>query len=148
MKRGSKLTMLRKAFKMTQRDLARILARSVHSLRAIEQGKFGIGEHLAAQMSHITGVSSAWLLDDSPGPPVDKDGHEITLASLKAHVVAVAASDGLLRLDPMFLAIRLETSLKKAGTLRNYPSIAERVTNFLNELDREIKAAESKRKRP
>ena len=146
--KGEKLALLRKACRMPQHVLAGLVGRSVHSIRAIEQGKFGIGDRLAVQLSLLTGVSPDWLRDDSPGPPFDMGGNEMTLTGVRDHFLAMGfGSGGPMGLDPSFLGIRLESSLQKAETLRNYPSIAGRVRKFLDELDQEIKAARGSEKK-
>jgi DNA-binding XRE family transcriptional regulator len=147
-KQGSKLALLRKVCRMPQHVLASMEGRSVHSIRAIEQGKFGVGEHLASQISRLTGVSSTWLLDDSPGPPLDEHGHKITNASVVSHFLAVSQDQEskLMRLMPNVLGLRLQSALEKAEPRSDYLSFAVRVSKVLDQLEQEIKAARASEK--
>ena len=148
-KKQLKLVTLRQdVCRMTQQDLAEFTGRSVHSIRALEYGKFEVSEGFALQLSRLTRVDPEWLLSDSPGPPVDSDGHVITHASFLEHLWRDERRREVVTQDPRAASLLLLGILERAKKSPNYAAIAARARKFLEDLDREVKSAGSKKKRP
>lgn len=65
----SKLAILREFSGLSQRNLADMVGRTIHTIQAVEQHKLALSPRLASSISHATGVTINWLLDPQPGPP-------------------------------------------------------------------------------
>jgi hypothetical protein len=62
-------------------DWAKLLGKSVHTIRHLEAGTLKLSAALAAKMNYETGISIKWLMDgDENAPPVSAGGQEYTKA--------------------------------------------------------------------
>jgi DNA-binding XRE family transcriptional regulator len=70
-KKQSKLAVLRKICGLSQKEFAKLVRRSVFTIRALEQGRLKLSENLAMKIGTETGVNITWLLEgDVQTPPV------------------------------------------------------------------------------
>ena len=87
------LAVLRRIARLTQKDLATLVDRSIRTVQSIEIGRLPLSRDLAVRISHETGASLQWLLSNDPqaaptmslgGLPYTKEVYERTRASFAA----------------------------------------------------------------
>jgi transcriptional regulator with XRE-family HTH domain len=130
-KRQSPLAVLREVCGLTQRELADMVGRSVHTVRAIEQGKLAIGKEFAEELSKETGVSPDHLLFGL------SYGEEFTAASFEAHRASLQSRQSFER-HLEFVTTELRRILKVARQRPDYDLAAYRVERFLEQLEKDF----------
>ena len=156
---SSNLPRLRKVCGLTQRELADLVSRSIHTIRAIEQGKLALSQELAIEISKATGVLVDWLFHPSEKmPPVDQLASDLTREGFEAHRASVLANkkthdsyEGLAE----GVASKLFYILREAEKRPNFDLALYRVEKFLDQMEEEFlapakkpKSAESKKEEP
>jgi transcriptional regulator with XRE-family HTH domain len=132
---GQKLVTLREICGLTQRELADLAGRSVHTIRSIEQGKHPLGEKLAAAISARAGVSMQWLLDDTQaGAPIDDAGEPLTRDRFESRVGGSLASLSL----PRKIGMIWEQLVKEALHGHSTALAMYRVMKAIDEFEREF----------
>ena len=136
----TKVALLRKAIGLSAKDFAKLIGRSIDTIRSLESGRLALSRRLAAQLSYRTGVPMSWFLDKSiKGPPVDIAGFELTPQIFEFHAAEMAASapigEGFAR---AVLIARMESILAEAEKLPNFDLCAHRVFDFLDRLQSEF----------
>jgi transcriptional regulator with XRE-family HTH domain len=118
----SKLAILREFSGLSQRDLASMVGRSIHTIQAIEQGKLTMSPGLASSVSQATGVTINWLLDPTPSPP-----------SLVEQAIACGKKDRAYPLEK-----KLRQILEDARKRPDFDLCLYRVDQFLQKLETEF----------
>ena len=129
--------MLRTTGGFSQKELALYVDRSIHTIRAIEQGKLSIGKGLAKEISDRLGVHPRWLLDEKiDGPPFGIREKTLTKQQIRKAIIvsrdlrfrAVAAKYGLALTQIIENAIN--TPARDAVFDRAYTFIQKMIDDF------------------
>jgi transcriptional regulator with XRE-family HTH domain len=135
----SKLAQLREVCGLSQKEMADLVGRSVHTIRAIEQGKLALGVELARKISQETGVAVIWLKDESiKGPPVEPGGFEITRTAFELRSADKACDSNPGGLAVQSLIRQLGQILLSAEKDPNFILCVWRVSVFLDKLRAEF----------
>jgi transcriptional regulator with XRE-family HTH domain len=129
-----KVAILRSLIGIPAHEFAKIIGRSLDTVRSLESGRLRLSEQLAKEISRKTGVSLEWLLDDSiTGPPKGPP-------SLVEQAIAFGKTDRVLPLEK-----KLRQILRNAREREDFDVCLFRVDQFLKQLEREFpsKASES-----
>ena len=157
----SKVAILRAAIGISMKEFADLTGRTFYTWKALEAGRLKLSEELAGKIAEVTGVSIAWLLDDSiKGPPFDRNGESVTPQRFEDHCAMVTAGWKIVsrELKEEHAAIqgrRLDSILKNIEGYQKFNLALFRVVKFLATLEKECapappapKSAESKKKEP
>jgi transcriptional regulator with XRE-family HTH domain len=156
----TKVAILRAAIGISMKEFAELTGRTFYTWKALEAGRLKLSEDLAGRIAEATGVSLAWLLDDSiKGPPFDRNGERVTPQRFEDHRAMVTAGWKIVsrELKEEHAAIqgrRLDSILKNIEGYHKFNLALFRVVKFLAKLEEDCapaapapKSAESKRKR-
>jgi transcriptional regulator with XRE-family HTH domain len=147
--RGQKLATLREVCGLTQKELADLVGRSVHTVRGIEQGKNVLGERLAGKVARATGVSMAWLMVDSiTKPPFTQLREALTREEFQSYRVSFLKEDMSTR-EVAAVAAKLvaafEQLVKEASETTMFDLAVYRVAKFLSDFERDFTLREVER---
>jgi len=86
------IAVIRSIIGMSAQEFAKLIGRTVHTVKSLESGRLPLSEDLAMQISGETGVLVESLLDYNPDyPPMTGEGFDFTLAAFEDYRAELAA---------------------------------------------------------